>query len=344
MLSSNNTQYSSKINYTPLKLFQLRRMYRERAFRRNMMYASIFLVLAIISGYFFLPTSQEKPDLVYASSETVALSATPTDIVLPTWAETPQRGVSTIEAIVQKELEGTKGTYAFAIKNLKTGESYYFNEHKKFQTASLYKVWIMAVTFNQIKAGTLSMDEELSSDVVALNQKFQIATEDAELKEGFVKFTVRDALEQMITNSHNYASLLLSLRIKLSSVVKFLNQHNLQDSSIGQPPMTTASDMALFFEQLYNNEITDPEHTEEMIALLKRQNLNNVLPKYIPEGVSIAHKTGQLFTYSHDAGIFYMEQKGDYVIVGMSDSAAYQAAEDRIAQVSRAVYTYFTEK
>lgn len=328
MLFSDENYSSRPMNYTPLRLSRLRRIHKKRAFRRNMVMAIVFALTAGAASYFFLYTPNDKPEYVQASTSL---------------NETSQVSPAGLQEAVEKALEGTKGTYGIAVKNLKTGESYYSNEHHKFQSASLYKVWIMAVVYEQIQAGTLSLDDTLSGDVVELNQKFNIATEDAELKEGAVNFTVREALEQMITNSHNYASLLLSARIRLSNVKKFLTENNLLDSSIGEPPATTASDIAVFFEKLYNGDLADEEHTAEMITLLKRQNLNNVLPKYIPQGVEIAHKTGQLFSVAHDAGIVY-SQKGDYIIAGLSDSDFYPDAEGRLARVSEAVYKYFEGK
>src|SRR3989344_8712471 len=45
---------------------------------------------------------------------------------------------------VESTMVGTKGNYGIAIKNLTTNEAYYFNEHESFESASLYKTWILA--------------------------------------------------------------------------------------------------------------------------------------------------------------------------------------------------------
>jgi beta-lactamase class A len=100
--------------------------------------------------------------------------------------------------------------------------------------------------------------------------------------------------------------------------------------------------MAIFFEKLYRGELNDAPHSIEMIQLLKRQNLNNIIPKYLPEGIEIAHKTGQIYSVAHDAGIIF-SIKGDYIFVGMSDSNFYPDAEERIARVSESVYNYFQQ-
>lgn len=249
-----------------------------------------------------------------------------------------------LKLAVEKELEGTKGSYAIAIKNLKTGESYFLNEGQFFDSGSIYKLWVMAAAFRQIQAGSLKEDDQLSSTIENLNKKFNISSESAELKGGSINLSVKSALNQMITISHNYAALLLSEKIKLSSVAKFLSDNGFKQSKVGlegDAPQTTASDIALFWEKLYKKELADEENTNKMLDLLKNQQLNNKLPKNLPEGISIAHKTGELGYLTHDAGIVFTG-KGDYIIVVLSESDYPPGAEEKIADISKVVYEYFT--
>lgn len=247
---------------------------------------------------------------------------------------------SGLENAVKSALEGSRGIYGVALKNLKTGQTYYRDEHKAFDAASLYKVWIMATAFQQIADGKVKSDQILSQDVAVLNDKFKIASDAAELSEGRVSYKVEDALKQMITISHNYAALLLSEKVRLANVKSFLAAFGFSESAVGIPPKTTARDTALFFEKLYKGEIGNTESTQEMLELLKGQRLNNKIPKYLPKNVVTAHKTGEFGSFTHDAGIIYTP-KGDYVIAVLSESNSPNGAEERIAQVSRAVYEYF---
>jgi beta-lactamase class A len=252
---------------------------------------------------------------------------------------------SSLSTAVSSALEGTTGTYAVYIKNLNNNETFFLNEHKKFETGSLYKLWTMAVVYEQIEKGNLTKDQKLSQDIATLNQKFGIAPEDAELTTGAISQTVELALNQMITISHNYSALLLTEKIKLSSVANFLKDNGFKESAVGtnnEAPTSTVYDIALFLEKLYRLELANEENTKEMIELLKKQQKNNKLPKYLP-GVQIAHKTGEIGTFSHDAGVVYTP-KGGYLIIVMSDSGVPAAAEDRIAQISKGVYEYFTKE
>lgn len=250
---------------------------------------------------------------------------------------------NSLKDAVENTLAGTKGTYAVVIKNFKTGESYNLNENRTYAAGSLYKLWIMATAFNKIQDGTLAEDEVLSEDVEALNNEFNIDPELAEQTEGTITLSVSDALNQMITISHNYAALLLTEKIKLSAVAAFLKDKGFNQSKVGtdgEDPETTPSEVARFFEKLYKAELANEEYTIKMLNLLKNQQLNDKLPKYLPQGTVVAHKTGEIGWLTHDAGIVY-SPKGDYIIVVLSESDSPPGAEDRIAEVSKAVYDYF---
>lgn len=246
-----------------------------------------------------------------------------------------------LKDVVSKSLEGTKGDYAIVIQNLKTSESYGLNKHKVFQPGSLYKVWVMAVVFDEIKNGDLEEDEVLEATIEELNEEFEIATEEAELTEGSVSMTVKQALNQMITISHNYAALLLTEKVGNSAIMNFLKREGFFESSIGKPPKTTAADTALFFEKLYKEEIVDPERSQKMIELLLKQQLNDRIPKYLPKDVKVAHKTGELGFYKHDAGIVFAEN-GDYIFVVLSETNSPAKTAEEIANLSKNVYDYFS--
>ncbi|MBI2086062.1 serine hydrolase [Candidatus Daviesbacteria bacterium] len=301
------------------------RLRHQRDRRKKLIRAGIFIFVGVISIY-----------LIFNQFNKTNNSTT----------KNTQVKISSLEETVGNALEGTKGTYAIAVKNLKTGEKYYLDEHRVFETGSLYKLWIMAVVYQQIQNGQLTEDQVLSEDVATLNDKFNIDSDSAELTEGTITFTVRDALNQMITISHNYAALLLTEQIKLSSVATFLKDKGFSESIVGtngESPTATASDIALFYEKLYKGELANKQYTDEMIGLLKNQQLNDGLPKYISDKSMVASKTGDIGWFKHDAGIVFTD-RGDYIIVIMSESDNPQAAQERIALVSKAVFDYFANK
>ena len=251
-----------------------------------------------------------------------------------------KESIPTLETTVSKALEDTKGTYSVYIKNLKTEEKYVLNGDRVFDAGSLYKIWLMGAVFEKIKNNELEEDEILEQKIDILNQKFEITSEDAELTTGVINMTVKSALERMITISHNYAALLLTENVGISKLKVFLEQNGFNKSAVGVPPKTTVTDTGLFFEKIYKGELVDQEASKKMIEILKKQKLNEGLPKYLSSDAQVAHKTGDIGWSKHDGGIVFA-QNGDYIIVVMSESSSPMGAQERIANLSKAVYGYF---
>lgn len=321
---------------------------QQRRSRRKFLIILLFLgllitvLLLLIKIVIIKPASENilgEEDI----SPSEELSPYPT---LPLSSPAPNNVIAPSEPLgqaIREALSGTHGSYGIVVKNLKTGENYSLNEHVSYQAASLYKLWIMAETYRQISNGTLKEDMILSEKYATLNARFNIDPENAEVKEGEIALSVKDALNKMITISDNYAGLLLALKIRLANIASFLKVNGFNESKIGTNgdlPTTTPHDIALFFEKLYNTKIINQEYSEKMLQLLKWQRLNDKLPKYLPENTTIAHKTGELDEYTHDAGITYA-QNDDYIIVVLSKSDDPDAAKNRISNVSEAVYNYF---
>ena len=313
---------------------------RRRRFKVRLIQRLLFLVIFGVLIYFGGKSLSGK--LTSAATKPVA-SPKPSHSPLPSQ---PSIKVSaSLQEAVQGALDGSHGTYGVVVKNLKTNEGYTLNEHQVFDSASLYKLWVMAKIYQEVQAGKLKEDDVLSQDVATLNEEFQIDPEDAEQTDGTITYSVDDALRKMITISDNYAALLLAEKLKLSTISTFLTDNDFAESKVGtdgDSPTATASDIALFFEKLYNGQLANAEYTQKMLDLLKAQALNDKIPENLPDNVQVAHKTGELDQYTHDAGIVY-SPTGDYVIVIMSQSDAPELAKARLANISEAVYNYFNK-
>mgnify|MGYP001607519184 FL=1 len=243
---------------------------------------------------------------------------------------------------VQSVLKDTEGNFGIYIKNLSSGKTFALNEHRVFDPASLYKMWVMGAVYEQIKEGKLKEDDTLVANIEGLNKKFGIEPDDAELKEGVISFSIKSALEQMITISHNYAAFILLEKAGNDNINNFLKRYGLDDSSIGPEVKTTAQDISQFLEGIYKGEVVDAQYSQKMIDALAKQQLNDRLPKYLPEGTKIAHKTGNLNLFENDAGIVY-SPAGDYIIVVLTETNDPLGAREKIARISEAVYKFFNK-
>jgi len=315
-----------------------RRLRQRRLKRIRKFFFSLFILLICLVIFFFIFKKARSNNL---SQEIISPLAQSFNASVDTVKKIINP--SSLDSVVKKSLNNTNGTYAVAIKNLKTGEAYYLSKNKKFESASLYKLWVMVVAFRLIEKGQLDPDKVLVEDITDLNIEFNIATDDAELTEGTFELSVERAIKQMIVVSNNYAALSLINEIRSSNIEKFLKDEGFINSTTNPLPTTTASDIASFFEKLYVGKLAGKESTAKMIEILKNQQINDRLPKYLPEKIEVAHKTGELDKVKHDGGIVFT-QKGDYVIVVLSESDSPKKAAEREAQLSKSVYEYFEKR
>lgn len=307
-------------------------MYRRSNSRLRVFSLFIFLLFLAVTGVtVFLKINQKafvgKP--IWPVSKVVKVQ--------------PPEPPSELRRVMESSLMGTEGTYAVVVKNLQTGEGASINGERVFPSASIYKLWVMAAVYEQVQLGKMSLDDSIKEDIASLNDFFDIPEEEAELTEGSVSFTVESALYQMITISHNYAALSLTKKIGLANLNTFLEEYGLFNIKVGGEPTITAADVTLFLEKLYNGKVVSEEASKKMITTMIDQTKNERIPKYLPNGTKIAHKTGELGGVAHDAGIVFSE-KGDYIIVLLSDSTSPVGAMDREALVSKAVWDYFQSK
>lgn len=220
--------------------------------------------------------------------------------------------------ITEKMLINDHEIYGVYIKNLKTGEEYGYNQNVKFESASLYKLWVMGTVFEKISAGNLSFSQEVSPGL-----------------------NVSNAIEKMITVSDNDAALSLVAKVGSKSVNNFISEYNFTSSEFKTPPISTPQDIGNYFDKLYHGELVSSTYSLKMMDVLKRQKINDRLPKYLPDGVIVAHKTGELDEYKNDGGIIFTDN-GDYIIVVMSQTKDPYIAAEKIANYSKAVFDYFS--
>lgn len=282
---------------------------------------------------------------ILPSEKPVFVSPVPENYVAPIPVVSLLRNCNEeLKQVVEQSLAGTTGKYAVVIKNLKTGAYYAQNENEVMHAASLYKIWLVARVFEKIRNGELAGDDVMADSVQNINNYYSIPDEDAELKEGYFKYTVSEAVNQAISISHNYAALMLLRKIGgYDEVESFLRENKLNDSSFKIKPQTTAANMAFFFERIEKKEVGDEQISEWLLEVMAKNRLNEGLPKYLPQTMQISHKTGEIFGFKHDAGIVFTPA-GDYIIVAMSESNSPFGAEERIAQLSKAVYDYFSAR
>lgn len=228
---------------------------------------------------------------------------------------------------------GGAGGVSVVVKHLVDGRGAVINAGQSYNTASLFKIFVMYEVFHQRDLGNLTFDEQLevTQEWIDLSLGQSVYTTPGQL------VSIAGALEAMITVSDNVTANMLADRAGWENMRASVAGLGLSSTVLGDGNRSTAADVARFFEVLYSGGGFSSEADNEMLNLLSLQQIRDRIPKYLPGGTQVANKTGNWSDATHDAGIVF-GPSGAYVIVVMTSRGA---GHETIAEISRIVYEYF---
>ena len=238
---------------------------------------------------------------------------------------------------VQSQLPGANGSWSVYICDLADGSEATIND-SPMQAASLIKLFIMGAVYENYDS---------------LSQQYGSATLDSYLTP-MITVSDNDAANSLVSCLGSGDS-----TAGMQKVNSFCQSHGYTNTSMGRLLLasnefgdnyTSAYDCGKFLKEIYQicsgtTQTPSLLHAEEMYSLLKQQQRTNKIPAALPEGVSVANKTGELSDVENDAGILYNAQGGnDLVIVFLSQNLSSPGeAQNTIAQLSRSIYLYYND-
>ena len=193
--------------------------------------------------------------------------------------------------------------------------------------ASLIKLFVMGAVYDAVQNGSLE------HDAVYADLRSMIAASDNDACNRLVtKLGGGDAAAGMTAVNRFAAS------IGCSDV-----QMNRLMLKPGSENYVSARDCAAILRMIYQKRLVSADASAEMLALLKEQTVNDRLPAALPQGVTVAHKTGNLPNLScGDVGIVFTD-KGDYILCLISNYSQNDVqTTGAMATFSRTVYDIVT--
>jgi beta-lactamase class A len=238
------------------------------------------------------------------------------------------------------------------IEDLSTEWRIVLNQDAPFPAASMVKVPIMASCFYASANGELDLKKFLELKgrcKVSGSGILKTMPERAE-------FTIEDLIELMIAESDNTATNMLidylgyeylnrtfkKLGLKNTTLVRKMMDFRFR--SQGKENFTSARDLALLFKKIYKGRLIDDSHSQKCLSFLKEQKMRDRIPRRLPPGTIVAHKTGLENLVCHDAGIVFTP-KGDFLICVLTRHRYKTAklAKKFIAQIARDTYDYYQQ-
>ncbi len=242
--------------------------------------------------------------------------------------------------------------------DLQTTIQWSYNADQYFHAASTMKLAVLLAVFRQVERGELSLDAPVhvrNRFTSIVNQEpFMLelgndAEPDVHSHLGRT-LTIRELAYWMITKSSNLATNLLVDIVGVPIIQRALDELEIDGVKI----LRGVEDQAAFNAGL-NNEVTangllkllrliaegkaySQHASEEMLKILLEQQYRSGIPAGLPKAARVAHKTGNISTVHHDAGIVFVEHRKPYVLVILTQFSAEAARGTAVADVSRDIY------
>lgn len=276
--------------------------------------AFLFILALTVGALYFIPaiaSSAEAP---------AALKSLTPEEKLWLYNLRQERWEANSRQILQR-ISSFHGETGLVVKDLQTGWTFLHNDEARFPAASLIKIPIMVACFKAIEDGRLDPQE-----------KYVLRRQDRVGGSGLLRrmrngrtFSYRELIDYMVTHSDNIATNVIINRLGFDYIRKIFDQLGLKDTVLNRLMMdfraredglenyTSAREMTGLLEMIYQGRCFNSWISEKCLDVLRRQKINDRLPRFLPREAAVAHKTGQEREVCHDAGIVFSPH-GDYII------------------------------
>jgi beta-lactamase class A len=252
---------------------------------------------------------------------------------------------------------------AVSVFDFETGATLNYHADRWFHAASTIKVAILAGVYAAIHEGRWPPHARLHVRnrffSAADGSLFRVSSErdaNGEVHAAIGKMMrIRELAHHMITTSSNLATNLLLDLVGVETVQGVLEHYKIEGIDFrrgvederafaaGISNRVTARGLVALLKVIEEEKVFSPELSREMLDILHQQEFRNGIPGRLPREVRVAHKTGDISTVAHDAGIVYPRERRPYIVAILTEwdpDATKRSAT--IATVSEEVYAALT--
>jgi beta-lactamase class A len=275
--------------------------------------------------------------------------------VRPSVAKAEQSLYASVLAIRDRhELE----RLGIAFYDAETTLQWSYNADAVFHAASTMKLAVLLAVFRQFTRGEFTLDEpvHVRNKFLSIHDRKPYMLDINQDTEGEVyehlgrTMSVRQLAYHMITSSSNFATNLLvdvvgvpvirtalhELKIEGIKVLRGVEDHAAFEAGLNNE--VTANGLLKLLRLIAEGNVYGEEVSAQMREILLDQRFKSGIPAGLPQEARVAHKTGNISTVHHDAGIVYLEGRKPYVLVILTQFASETGLTTAVADVSRDIY------
>ena len=254
-----------------------------------------------------------------------------------------------LEAWLRREIAAFPCKTSLLMTDLATGETLHALEPEaRVVSASTIKVPILLCALEQVRRGERRLEELLPVPPETI-------LEDTEVFErGVAAYSLWELLYWMIVESDNTATNTVIDALGYDAINSYAQEVlGLKDTlcrrkmldwaaiEAGRNNYTSAADQGRMYSLLFHGRILDEALRETAVDMLRRQRSTDLFLRYIPENVTVAHKTGGLDYVCHDAGIFYVPHRPFYLGIFTWDGPSPEGDKGQkmfLGRLTKAIY------
>ena len=266
------------------------------------------------------------------------------------------------EEVERLTAENKARATAVAAHDLETGWRFSLRGDRWFHAASTIKVAVLLAIFRAADEGRLRLDDSLhvrNRFISAADGSSFHVSSDSDAKPELYRTIGRTAKISDLAQAMVAASSNLATNLLLDFVGVEYARNVLRDAQVDGVNLQRGVEDYAAHEKGINNEATadgllkllsavrgeflSNESKDQAIRILLQQKFKSMIPAGLPAHATVAHKTGEISTASHDMGIVYLPEREPYLAVILTEfDPAQEGRRETVAAISEAIYRAIT--
>lgn len=255
-------------------------------------------------------------------------------------------------------------TVAVALHDYAHGSAFSLRGERWFHAASTIKVAILLAVFRAVDEGRLRLSSHLH-----VRNRFRSIADDSVFRVGSDRdgdtalhrqlgrtASIADLSRAMIVRSSNLATNLLFDFLGREEIRRAIEHAGLPGLRVergvedepaferGLNNEVTAEGLLALFRLLHERRFLTEASCAGMLEILFAQEFNRMLPAPLPAGARVAHKTGEISTICHDAGLVFLPDRQPYALAILTEGPPnLDNRQKALASISAAVLHFVTD-